>query len=143
MAVVGGGLIGKSMVAAIISFLPIAVSGLSGLHDVPGPLCALKRHWRPNNWTFFTTVGWPYALHGFCLGLELAAPMSVVGAIVSDFIVGGVGGGLGSFITSANSTLTMQNVAAGGLVATVLGVGLFFLAHLMFVVVRNRYHLAT
>jgi ABC-type nitrate/sulfonate/bicarbonate transport system permease component len=143
MVIVGGGWIGKSLVAAIISFLPLAVSGLSGLHDVPGPLRALKRHYRPNNWTFFTTVGWPYTLHGFCLGLELAAPMAVVGAIVSDFIVGGVNGGLGSFITSANSTLTMKNVAAGGLVATLLGVGLFFVAHVVFVIVRKRFHLAT
>lgn len=142
MAVVGGGLLGKSLVAAIISFLPLAVGGLSGLHNVPGPLRVLKRNCRPTNWTFFTTISWPYALHGFCLGLELAAPMAVVGAIVSDFVIGGVDGGLGSFITSANSSIKMANVAAGGVVATMLGVCLFFAAHILFGAVRERLHLA-
>ena len=143
MTVVGGGLLGKSLIAAVISFLPLAVGGLSGLHDVPGSLLKLKRNWQPDNWTFFKTVGWPYALHGFCLGLELAAPMAVVGAIVSDFILGGRDAGLGSFIMTANSTIKMANVAAGGAVATLLGVILFFAAHITFVAIRRKMHLAT
>jgi ABC-type nitrate/sulfonate/bicarbonate transport system permease component len=142
MTIAGSGLFGKAIIAAVISFLPIAMSSLSGLHDVPAQLKMLKRTWQPTNLRYFTTITWPYALHGFCLGLEMAAPLAIVGSIVGDFVLGGKDTGLGSFILASNSQALMANVAAGGVTATLLGVLLFFLAHGCLLFTRRHFHLA-
>lgn len=142
MSVCGGGLLGKAAIAGIIAFLPLVVGGLTGLREVPAQLGDLRRHCQPDHWKYFTTIAWPYALNGFCVGLKMAGPMAVVGAIVGEFVMGGESQGLGAFIMSAYSSIKMPNVAGAGVIATGIGVGLFGLAHVAYKVIREKNNLA-
>ncbi|MSO38478.1 MAG: ABC transporter permease subunit [Acidimicrobiia bacterium] len=78
----------KAMIAAYLTYFPITVATARGIQAVPADSRDLLRTYGASNRTILTTLEVPFALPLMFVGLETAAAMSVVGAIVAELPFG-------------------------------------------------------
>ncbi|GAA5185624.1 ABC transporter permease [Rugosimonospora acidiphila] len=74
----------KIVMAALISFFPIVLSTANGLGSVPADLRELARALNAPWWKTFSKIRLPGALPQVFVGLKVAAPLAIVGAVVSE-----------------------------------------------------------
>lgn len=108
--------------SAIVSFFPIFVSVLSGFQQTNPLYSQLFKLYRSNRWTTLWYLQWPSATPYFLAGLRTSSGLSVVGAIVGEFVAGS---GLGAMIDSARTQQRVDLVFAAILGSAALG--LFYL----------------
>lgn len=142
MAFVGSGPWCKILVASMISFFPMVVGGLDGLHATPDRLKLIAESYGAAPWPRFSGIRLGYAVNGFLSGLKTSAPLAVVGSIVGEYVAGGRPTGLGSYIMRNVASDLMVNVFAGVLMATLLGLLFFGLAYLVWHYSLSILHLA-
>lgn len=95
----GPGLFSKVLVCALIVFFPVLVNTLVGLRSVPADLRDLMRSLRATRWQTVRYLEIPAALPIFLGGLRVGATLSVIGAVVGEFV--GADRGLGFLINRA------------------------------------------
>jgi len=110
--------------AFIVSLFPILANTLAGLQQTDTQLKELFALYRPSVITTVLKLQIPCALPYILAGLRIAVGLSVIGAIVGEFIAGG---GLGSLIDSARTQQRVDLVFAGVLASSVLALALIFL----------------
>lgn len=93
IAVVGFGIEGKIIQAAIACFYAVFITTLSGLGLAEPNAVNLMRSLRATRWQTMVRLRIPTALPVIFGGLQLGATTAIIGAIVSEFI--GATGGLG------------------------------------------------
>lgn len=93
------GLFSKVLICALIVFFPILVNTIVGLRSVPEDLRDLMRSLHASWWQTFTLLEVPAALPVFLGGLRVGATLSVIGAVVGEFV--GADRGLGFLINRA------------------------------------------
>lgn len=142
MVFVGTGPACKILVAAMISFFPMVVGGLDGLHATPSRLQLVAEGYGASRWRRFSGLYIGYALAGFLSGLKTSAPLAVVGSIVGEYVAGGRPTGLGSYIMRNTASDLMVSVFAGVLMATILGLMFFGCAYILWYFGNRRLHLA-
>ncbi len=86
--------------AFIVSFFPILASTLQGLESTPRVTLELFKLYKSSLFNLYLKLKVPYAAPWFLNGLRVSMGLSVVGALVGEFIGGG---GLGSLIDSART----------------------------------------
>ncbi len=92
----GPGLISKVLICALIVFFPVLINTVVGLHSVPHDLRDLLRSMRASRWQTFRLLELPASLPVFLGGLRIGATLSVIGAVVGEFV--GADRGLGFLI---------------------------------------------
>jgi NitT/TauT family transport system permease protein len=95
----GPGLLSKVLICALIVFFPVLVNTIVGLRSVPEDLRDLMRSLQATRWQTFTLLEIPAALPVFLGGLRIGATLSVIGAVVGEFV--GADRGLGFLINRA------------------------------------------
>ena len=129
-----------SLLAAFLSFFPIAVGTLRGLKSAPPAALELMDSYAASWWRTLVKLRFPAAVPYIVPAAKLAATLSVVGVIVSEVstgLRGGIGRAVISYQQSASGDPTKPYVAVIG--AAVLGLALYGLVFLLDVVVmRNR-----
>ena len=119
--------------SCIVSFFPLLASFLNGLQISRTDLEELLTSFGASKWQKLIVVRLPVAIPHFMSGLEIASGLSVIGAIVGEFIAGG---GLGSLIDSARTQQKVEMVFGAILISSILGlfqVGLIkFMRHFLF-----------
>ncbi len=95
----GPGLLSKVMICALIVFFPVLVNTIVGLRSVPEDLGDLMRSLQASRWQTFRLLEVPAALPVFLGGLRIGATLSVIGAVVGEFV--GADRGLGFMINRA------------------------------------------
>ncbi len=93
----GPGLISKVLICALIVFFPVLVNIIVGVRSVPDDLRDLMRSLQASRWQTFTLLEMPAALPVFLGGLRIGATLSVIGAVVGEFV--GADRGLGFLIS--------------------------------------------
>lgn len=93
----GPGLTSKVLICALIVFFPVLINTIVGLRSVPEDLHDLMRSLRASRWQTFLRLEVPAALPVFLGGLRIGATLSVIGAVVGEFV--GADRGLGFLIT--------------------------------------------
>lgn len=85
--------IGKSriVIAAILTFYPVAANMLAGFRSVDREKQELMYSYAANTFTIYTKVMLPTCLPYFFTGLKTAAPMAITASILVDTLQGGVG----------------------------------------------------
>src|SRR6202012_1044291 len=78
-------------------------------------------------WQIFRIVQVPHALPYIFVGLDVAIVLSVIGAIVGEFV--GAQAGLGYLILQRNFSLDMAGVFAILVVLSAMGMGLHAIVH--------------
>ncbi len=99
----GSGLLSKILVCALITFFPTLVSTIIGIRNVDSDLMDLMRSLRANRWQLFLKLELPAAAPVIFGGLKLSVILSVVGAVVGEFM--GANAGLGFLINLARGIL--------------------------------------
>ena len=90
------GLLAKVLICALIVFFPVLVNTVVGLRSVPDDLRDLMRSLQANRWQTFTKLEIPASLPVVLGGLRIGATLSVIGAVIGEFI--GSDRGLGFLI---------------------------------------------
>jgi NitT/TauT family transport system permease protein len=104
--------------ATIVSFFPILASTLQGLESTPQSALELFKLYKANSFQVYLKLKIPNAIPWLYNGLRIATGMSVIGALVGEFIGGG---GLGSLIDSARTQQRTDLVFAAVLCSCALG----------------------
>ncbi len=95
----GFGLTSKVLVCALIVFFPILVNTVVGLRGVDSRYHELMRSFSASRWQVFTKLEVPAALPVFFGGLRVGVTLSVIGAVVGEFV--GADRGLGFLVNVA------------------------------------------
>lgn len=92
----GPGLFSKMLICALIVFFPVLVNTIVGLRSVPEELHDLLRSLQATRWQTIRFLEIPAALPVFLGGIRVGATLSVIGAVVGEFV--GSDRGLGFLI---------------------------------------------
>ncbi len=92
----GPGLLSKVLICTLIVFFPVLINTILGLRSVPDDLRDLMRSLQATRWQTFTLLEVPAALPVLLGGLRIGATLSVIGAVVGEFV--GADRGLGFLI---------------------------------------------
>jgi NitT/TauT family transport system permease protein len=121
---VGYGLQSNIVVAAIVAFFPIVINTATGLEAVSPELIELSRVLDTSKLKIFWKLRLPWALPYLFSGMKVAMTLSVIGAVVGEFI--GSDKGLGYLILTASSNMNTALVFAVVAVLSVLGIVAYY-----------------
>lgn len=76
----------RVLVAVIVVFFPILINVIVGLRSVPAEQYELFRSLRATRWQIFRKLELPAALPVLLAGLKVGATLSVIGALVGEFV---------------------------------------------------------
>ncbi len=119
----GYGMTPKVIVVALICFFPIVVNTVDGLRSVDPELIDLMRSMGASSWTTYRVVRIPSSLPYLFSGTRIAAAVSVIGALIGEWI--GSSAGLGYFMIRSAGQFATAKVFAAVLVSALLGLALF------------------
>jgi NitT/TauT family transport system permease protein len=117
-----------AVIAAYLTFFPVAINTLRGLLSTDRRAVELMRSYAASRWKILWTLRVPAALPYIFSALKISATACVVGAIIGE-APSSIQDGLGGYIVNFNQyyTLNPQNLWATNLIAALLGIS-FFLA---------------
>ncbi len=121
----GFGIAPKILVAVLIAFFPVVISGVAGLRTVDPELLDLSATMGAPQWKTFLKIRFPAALPQIFAGLKVAVTLAVTGAVVGEFV--GANQGLGYLLLIANGNLNAPLLFAGLIVMSLIGIVLFLL----------------
>ena len=116
---VGFGIESKVIIAAMVSFFPMLVNNIAGLKSTPPDKIEMMRSLSASRWKLFWYLQLPEALPYIFAGLNIGIVLSVLGAIVGEFI--GSKAGLGYLIIQMNYSMDVAGVFAALVVLGVMG----------------------
>jgi len=87
----GPGPTSKILISALIVFFPALVNTVLGVRSVPAELRDLMRSLRASTWQTFTKLEVPASLPAVFSGLKIGATLSVIGAVVGEFVAANEG----------------------------------------------------
>lgn len=121
---IGAGLQSIATIAFIISFFPMLSNTLVGLHSVDSERLNLFRILHATRFERLTKLELPTALPFILAGARISAGLSVIGAIVGEFVagIGGGRGGLGYVITVSARQLDTAYLFASAFAGSLLGI---------------------
>ncbi|PZW44902.1 NitT/TauT family transport system permease protein [Humitalea rosea] len=128
----GYGMSSKVIITATIAFFPVLANSIVGLRAVPRDQVELMVAFTATRWQIFRMARLPQALPYVFVGLDVAIVLSVIGAIVGEFV--GSQAGLGYLILQRNFNLDMAGVFAILIILSLMGIGL----HLAVMAIQRR-----
>lgn len=87
----GSGIFSKILICSLIVFFPVLVNTVVGLRAVPENLRDLMRSLRATSWQALRYLELPAALPVLLGGLRIGATLSVIGAVVGEFVGSNIG----------------------------------------------------
>ena len=121
----GYGISSKVAFTASITFFPVVINTIAGLRSVDGEVLEMMRVFRASPWQSFYRVKLRFAMPYIFASLEVAMVLSVIGAIVAEFV--GATKGLGYLILQEMHKLDTAMVFALLAVLSLLGIILSYL----------------
>ena len=113
--------------ATLVALFPIIANTTLGLRSVNPGLMSFFRLHRASRWQTLVRLRIPSALPYFFGGLRISSGLSLIGAVVAEFVAGtgGTGTGLAYQILQAGYQLNIPRMFAALLLITLTGVLLF------------------
>ena len=121
---IGFGLKMVVLVTFLIAFFPVVIATVVGLRSVHPDMLQLARTLKASQLQTFWHFRLPAALPSIFGGLKVASTLSVVGAIVAEFV--GSQEGLGYLILTSNSTFQTALSFASIVLLSVMGLLFFY-----------------
>ena len=122
---IGYGLLPKVIVVALISFFPIVVNTVDGMKSIDRDLLNLLRTMGANKWQIFTKIRIPNCLPFFFSGARVAATLSVIGAVIGEWV--GASEGLGYLMIRSKPLFLTERVFVAIFILSLIGILLFLL----------------
>ena len=117
---VGFGIESKVVIAAMVAFFPMLVNTIVGLKSVPPEKIELMRSLSASRPKIFWYIQLPEALPYIFAGMNIGIVMSVLGAIVGEFI--GAKAGLGYLLLQMNYNMDVVGMFAVLVVLGIMGI---------------------
>jgi NitT/TauT family transport system permease protein len=119
----GYGIWPNIVIGTTIAFFPMVVNTAVGLATAEPEMLDLVRTLRASRWQVFMKIRFPNAVPYIFTGLKLNATMSVIGAIVGEFVASERG--LGALIITGGVTLETPSIFASLMLISALGLVLY------------------
>ena len=132
----GFGMGPKIIIAALIAFFPLLENTYLGLTSTPAQDLELFRALRASRWVTLLKLRLPYAIPTIFSGLRVALMLSLVGAVVAEYV--GANKGLGALIIVSQGTLDTELMFVAFVLLTVLGIVLDKLHGIVYQFVMHR-----
>jgi NitT/TauT family transport system permease protein len=107
----GTGRLSKVLVCALTIFFPMLMNTMVGVRSVDADLVALMRSLRATRWQMFTKLEIPAALPVLLGGLKVSVTLSVIGAVVGEFVAADRGLGFLINVARGNFDTALMFVA--------------------------------
>ena len=117
-----------AVIAAYLTFFPVAINSLRGLQSADPRALELMRTYGASRWAILWKVRVPSSLPYVFAALKIAATASVVGAIIGE-LPSGIQSGLGGAIINFNQYYSFepQELWATNVIAAGLGIAFFLI----------------
>ncbi|GGK77315.1 ABC transporter permease [Mangrovihabitans endophyticus] len=115
----------KIVMVVLVSFFPVIVSTMAGLTSTPADLRELGRSLSASWWQTFVKVRLPWALPQIFVGIKVATPLAIIGAVIGEVV--SPDHGLGSVIVGSGSSADTPLAFAALVLLAITGVVLFYL----------------
>jgi NitT/TauT family transport system permease protein len=115
-----------AVIAAYLTFFPVAIATLRGLHAADPRAVELMRSYAANRWTVLWKLRFQTSLPYLFSALRISATACIVGAIIGELpssISGGLGGAILNF--AQYYSFQPQNLWATNVIAALLGISFF------------------
>jgi NitT/TauT family transport system permease protein len=128
---------GLLLCAWLVAFFPVLSNTTLGLNSADHNLRDLFRIYGASRWQTLRYLQLPSALPYFLGGLRIAGGLSLIGAVVAEYVAGtgGIGSGLAFRILEAGYRLNIPRMFAALILIAVTGVvifaGLSFISHML------------
>jgi NitT/TauT family transport system permease protein len=119
----GPGIFSKVLICALIVFFPVLVNTVVGLRSVPEELVDMLRSLQATRWQTVTYLEVPAALPVFLGGVRIGATLSVIGAVVGEFV--GSDRGLGFLVNLGRGRYDTALVFVAVFTLVTLALGLY------------------
>lgn len=113
----------RVVITFLVAFFPLVLSTAAGLKTVPAELIELGRACRASMWKELIRIRLPYAIPFIFSGLKAAVTLSVVGAVVAEFV--NADQGLGYLIVTSSAFFEVPLAWSALIVLSILGIVLF------------------
>jgi NitT/TauT family transport system permease protein len=130
------------IVAWIVAFFPILSNTLIGLRSADRNLQDLFKLYQASPWQRLRHLLIPSALPYFIAGLKIAGGLSLIGAVVAEFVAGAAGRetGLASRILEASFRTEIPRMFAALVLVSFTGILIYFLFNWVSKVVLGSWH---
>ncbi|MBM7571132.1 ABC transporter permease [Aquibacillus albus] len=138
----GAGFNAIVVISFLIGFFPIISNTLMGLNSVDKNMDELFTLYNASKWQRMWKLRIPAALPFIMAGLKISCTLSIVGAIVGEYVagIGGGKGGLGYAITVAAIQVKTPYLFACGIAAAILGISFYLLVSLFSHLMLRSWH---
>jgi NitT/TauT family transport system permease protein len=127
----GFGLTPKYIITAVLVFFPFLINSLIGLRSTDPLALDVMKTLDASPTEILWRLRLPSSLPFLCAGARICVPLSVIGAVVAEFVAAGQANGLGTLIVTAASLSDLQTIYASVVVLAVIGITLFVLVVLV------------
>ena len=135
----GAGITTRVVIALVISFFPIIINAIRGMTTVDRRVNDLMTTLAASRWDLLTKVQLPNAIPYIFAGLKVAVPLSIIGAVVAEFMQSDSGLGYVVLVAVGNVNTPMVFVAV--VVMALLSLSLFTAVSLAeWIVMRGRFN---
>jgi NitT/TauT family transport system permease protein len=125
----GAGIISKVIISALIVFFPILISAIAGLRAAEPELRDLMRSFEASRWQTFVKLELPAALPTTLSGIKVGATLSVIGAVVGEFV--GADRGLGFLVKQGQGLYDTALIFVAVIVLVFIALSLYGLVTLV------------
>ncbi len=109
--------------AWLATFFPIFASALSGLRTISPDLRDLFSLYRASGWQRIIRLELPASVPSLMSGLKIASGSALIGAVVAEFAIGGVGNSAGLAWALAQATKQLEIARAFACLILLTGIG--------------------
>jgi NitT/TauT family transport system permease protein len=115
----------KIVMVVLVSFFPMIVSTMAGLSSTPADLRVLARSLSASWWQTFVKVRLPWALPQIFVGLKVATPLAIIGAVIGEVV--NPDRGLGSVIAGSGNSADTSLAFAALILLAIIGALFYYL----------------
>ncbi len=125
----GSGTMGKVVTCAVIVFFPMLMNTIVGIRQVPESHHDMLKIMNATRWQTFTKLEVPFALPVLLTGLKTSATLSIIGAVVGEFV--SARAGLGFMVNQARNQYDTPLVFVGVFTMTGMALMLYSFVYLL------------
>lgn len=128
--------------AWIVAFFPILSNTIMGLNSADHNLRNLFELYGASRWQTLRYLRLPAALPYFLSGLKISAGLSLIGAVVAEFVAGagGTGSGLAYRILESGYQLRIPRMFAALVMISLTGIAIFLVTSWLSHIVLRKWH---
>ncbi|HXY44606.1 MAG TPA: ABC transporter permease [Acidimicrobiales bacterium] len=123
----GFGMMPKYIITSVLVFFPFLINSLIGLRSVDPLALDLMKTLHASRSEILWKLRLPSSLPFLFAAARICAPLSIIGAVVAEFVAAGQTNGLGVLIVTAASLGDLKTIYASVVVLAVMGIAVFLL----------------